>query len=104
MNQVVATVYARFHRKKLPEGRAVHGVFTRDYRSNTLNSQVTKEQTLWSSFPCIEYSASLFNYPKSGSPSFIALFHFFFVAKFFVTLFLNELVFPGRSLLQFLSV
>ena len=42
MNQVAATVYARFHRKQLPEGRAVYGVFTRDYRFNTLNSQVSK--------------------------------------------------------------
>ncbi|XP_078360877.1 putative ATP-dependent RNA helicase DDX60 [Oculina patagonica] len=40
VNQVVATVYARFHRKQLPEGRAVYGVFTRDYRYNTLNSQI----------------------------------------------------------------
>ncbi|PFX17719.1 putative ATP-dependent RNA helicase DDX60 [Stylophora pistillata] len=40
VNQVVATVYARFHRKQLPEGRAVYGVFTRDYRFNTLNSQI----------------------------------------------------------------
>ncbi|KAJ7386935.1 putative ATP-dependent RNA helicase ddx60 [Desmophyllum pertusum] len=40
VNQVVATIYARFHRKNLPEGRAVYGVFTRDYRFNTLNSQV----------------------------------------------------------------
>ena len=42
MNQVAATVYARFRRKNLPEGRAVYGVFTRDYRYNTLNSQVSK--------------------------------------------------------------
>ena len=41
VNQVAATIYARFHRKKLPGGRAVYGVFTRDYRYNTLNSQVT---------------------------------------------------------------
>ncbi|KAK2572321.1 putative ATP-dependent RNA helicase DDX60 [Acropora cervicornis] len=40
VNQVVATVYARFHRKQLPDGRAVYGVFTRDYRHNTLNSQI----------------------------------------------------------------
>ncbi|XP_027035542.1 probable ATP-dependent RNA helicase DDX60 [Pocillopora damicornis] len=40
VNQVAATVYARFHRKQLPEGRAVYGVFTRDYRFNTLNSQI----------------------------------------------------------------
>ena len=42
MNQVAATIYARFHRKPLPEGRTVYGVFTRDYRYNTLNSQVTE--------------------------------------------------------------
>jgi len=40
VNQVAATIYARFHRKQLPEGRAVYGVFTRDYHHNTLNSQV----------------------------------------------------------------
>ena len=40
MNQVAATIYARFHRKHLPPGRAVYGVFTRDYQYNTLNSQV----------------------------------------------------------------
>ncbi|XP_015768450.1 PREDICTED: probable ATP-dependent RNA helicase DDX60 [Acropora digitifera] len=40
VNQVIATVYARFHRKKIPDGRAVYGVFTRDYRRNTLNSQI----------------------------------------------------------------
>ena len=41
VNQVAATIYARFHRKKLPEGRTVFGVFTRDYRDDILNSQVT---------------------------------------------------------------
>ena len=40
VNQVAATIYARFHRKKLPTGKAVYGVFTRDYQYNTLNSQV----------------------------------------------------------------
>lgn len=40
VNQVAATIYARFHRKKLPAGKAVYGVFTRDYQYNTLNSQV----------------------------------------------------------------
>jgi len=40
VNQVTATIYARFHRKQLPEGRAVYGVFTRDYRHDALNSQV----------------------------------------------------------------
>ena len=42
MNQVAATVFARYHRKQLPKGKAVYGVFTRDYRLNTLNSQVSK--------------------------------------------------------------
>ena len=41
MNQVAATIYARFRLKKLPDGQAVYGVFTRDYRHNALNSQVT---------------------------------------------------------------
>ncbi|CAH3032867.1 unnamed protein product [Porites evermanni] len=40
VNQVAATIYARFHRKKMPGGRAVYGVFTRDFRYNTLNSQI----------------------------------------------------------------
>ncbi|KAM7424845.1 putative ATP-dependent RNA helicase ddx60 [Porites harrisoni] len=40
VNQVTATIYARFHRKQLPEGRAVYGVFTRDYRHDALNSQI----------------------------------------------------------------
>ncbi|KAM7443056.1 putative ATP-dependent RNA helicase ddx60 [Porites harrisoni] len=40
VNQVAATIYARFHRKKLPAGKAVYGVFTRDYQYNTLNSQI----------------------------------------------------------------
>ena len=40
VNQVVATIYARFE-KQMPDGRSVFGVFTRDYRHNTLNSQVT---------------------------------------------------------------
>ncbi|XP_022803066.1 probable ATP-dependent RNA helicase DDX60 [Stylophora pistillata] len=39
VNQVVATVDARF-KKKMPEGRSMCGVFTRDYRQNTLNSQI----------------------------------------------------------------
>ncbi|CAH3109010.1 unnamed protein product [Pocillopora meandrina] len=39
VNQVVATIYARFE-KQMPEGRSVFGVFTRDYRHNTLNSQI----------------------------------------------------------------
>ncbi|CAH3109016.1 unnamed protein product [Pocillopora meandrina] len=39
VNQVVATIYARFT-KKMPGGRSVFGVFTRDYRRDTLNSQI----------------------------------------------------------------
>ena len=40
VNQVAAVVYARFHRKKMPDGRAVFGTFTRDYRYNALTCQV----------------------------------------------------------------
>ncbi|CAG0901715.1 unnamed protein product [Darwinula stevensoni] len=40
VNQVAATVYARFHQKVMPAGKAVLGVFTRDYRENVLNSQI----------------------------------------------------------------
>ncbi|CAG0903899.1 unnamed protein product, partial [Darwinula stevensoni] len=40
VNQVAATVYARFNQKVMPAGKAVLGVFTRDYRENVLNSQV----------------------------------------------------------------
>ena len=40
MNQVAAVVYARFHRKQMPEGRAVFGTFTRDYRNDALTCQV----------------------------------------------------------------
>ena len=40
VNQVAATVYARFGSKQLPPGRAVYGVFTRDYRHSVFNSQV----------------------------------------------------------------
>ncbi|CAH3109026.1 unnamed protein product [Pocillopora meandrina] len=39
VNQVVATIYARFT-KKMPGGRSVFGVFTRDYCHNALNSQI----------------------------------------------------------------
>ncbi|XP_014798719.1 PREDICTED: probable ATP-dependent RNA helicase DDX60 [Calidris pugnax] len=39
VNQVVATIYKRFT-KKLPDGLAVCGVFTRDYRSDLMNSQI----------------------------------------------------------------
>ena len=41
VNQVVATIYARFTKKE-PGGRSVFGVFTRDYCHNALNSQVTR--------------------------------------------------------------
>ena len=50
VNQVAATIYARFHRKKLPAGKAVYGVFTRDYRYNTLNSQVIVVMPITSPF------------------------------------------------------
>ncbi|XP_027622588.1 probable ATP-dependent RNA helicase DDX60 isoform X2 [Tupaia chinensis] len=39
VNQVVATVYSLF-KKSLPEGLVVCGVFTRDYRHDTLNCQI----------------------------------------------------------------
>ncbi|XP_067993227.1 probable ATP-dependent RNA helicase DDX60 isoform X1 [Melanerpes formicivorus] len=39
VNQVVATVYKQFT-KKLPDGLTVCGVFTRDYRSDVMNSQI----------------------------------------------------------------
>ncbi|PFX17720.1 putative ATP-dependent RNA helicase DDX60 [Stylophora pistillata] len=39
VNQVVATIYAQFE-KQMPKGRSVYGIFTRDYRQNTLNSQI----------------------------------------------------------------
>ncbi|XP_053556210.1 probable ATP-dependent RNA helicase DDX60 [Bombina bombina] len=39
VNQVVATVYNRFN-KHLPKGLALCGVFTRDYRTDALNSQI----------------------------------------------------------------
>ncbi|NXW47562.1 DDX60 helicase, partial [Nyctiprogne leucopyga] len=39
VNQVVGTIYNRFT-KKLPDGLVVCGVFTRDYRSDVMNSQI----------------------------------------------------------------
>ncbi|NXT01527.1 DDX60 helicase, partial [Jacana jacana] len=39
VNQVVGTIYSRFT-KKLPDGLALCGVFTRDYRSDIMNSQI----------------------------------------------------------------
>ncbi|XP_074722617.1 putative ATP-dependent RNA helicase DDX60 isoform X4 [Strix uralensis] len=39
VNQVVGTIYSRFT-KKLPDGLVVCGVFTRDYRSDVMNSQI----------------------------------------------------------------
>ncbi|XP_072023516.1 probable ATP-dependent RNA helicase DDX60 [Amphiura filiformis] len=39
MNQVSATIYARFN-KKLPGGKVVCGVFSRDFRRNALNCQI----------------------------------------------------------------
>jgi len=41
VNQVAATICARFSRRKaLPAGSAVYGIFTRDFRENTTNSQI----------------------------------------------------------------
>ncbi|XP_069688132.1 probable ATP-dependent RNA helicase DDX60 [Periplaneta americana] len=40
VNQVAATIYARFKNKAMPIGKSVYGVFTRDYRTNALNSQI----------------------------------------------------------------
>ena len=40
VNQVAATIYARFKNKRMPDGKSVYGVFTRDYRTNALNSQI----------------------------------------------------------------
>ena len=41
VNQVAATICARFSRKKaLPAGQAVCGIFTRNFRKNTTNSQI----------------------------------------------------------------
>lgn len=40
VNQVAATIYARFKNKVMPAGKSVYGVFTRDYRTNALNSQI----------------------------------------------------------------
>nr|XP_033797896.1 probable ATP-dependent RNA helicase DDX60 isoform X3 [Geotrypetes seraphini] len=39
VNQVVATVFSRFS-KSLPDGLSLCGVFTRDYRTDALNSQI----------------------------------------------------------------
>ncbi|PSN57547.1 hypothetical protein C0J52_01638 [Blattella germanica] len=40
VNQVAATVYARFKNKNMPPGKSVYGVFTRDYRKNATNCQI----------------------------------------------------------------
>jgi superfamily II RNA helicase len=40
VNQVAATIYARFKNKDMPAGKSVYGVFTRDYCTNALNSQI----------------------------------------------------------------
>jgi superfamily II RNA helicase len=41
VNQVAATICARFSRRKtLPAGQSVYGIFTRDFRENTTNSQI----------------------------------------------------------------
>ena len=41
VNQVVATIYTKLS-KKMPDGKSLCGVFTRDYRRHTLDSQVTR--------------------------------------------------------------
>lgn len=41
VNQVAATVYARFKDTKMPNGMSVYGVFTRDYKTYPTNSQVS---------------------------------------------------------------
>ncbi|XP_067006515.2 probable ATP-dependent RNA helicase DDX60 isoform X2 [Anabrus simplex] len=40
VNQVAATVYSRFKGKRMPEGKSVFGVFTRDYRTDDMNCQI----------------------------------------------------------------
>ena len=41
VNQVVATVCARFSkRKQVPNGMSVYGVFTRDYRNDDRNCRI----------------------------------------------------------------
>ncbi|XP_072018235.1 probable ATP-dependent RNA helicase DDX60 [Amphiura filiformis] len=40
MNQVAATVYARFNKPQLPSGKVVCGMFSRDFRRNALTCQV----------------------------------------------------------------
>ncbi|GLV41143.1 Mtr4 helicase [Carabus blaptoides fortunei] len=40
VNQVAATVYARFKDTPMPDGMSVYGIFTRDFRTHALNSQV----------------------------------------------------------------
>lgn len=40
VNQVAATVYARFKNVKMPPGQSVYGIFTRDYRENALTCQI----------------------------------------------------------------
>ncbi|XP_049843647.1 probable ATP-dependent RNA helicase DDX60 isoform X1 [Schistocerca gregaria] len=40
VNQVAATVYARFKNVTMPPGLSVYGIFTRDYRENALTCQI----------------------------------------------------------------
>ncbi|XP_067006514.2 probable ATP-dependent RNA helicase DDX60 [Anabrus simplex] len=40
VNQVAATVYSRFKGKRMPDGKSVFGVFTRDYRTDDMNCQI----------------------------------------------------------------
>lgn len=40
VNQVAATVYARFKNTSMENGQSVYGIFTRDYRTHATNSQI----------------------------------------------------------------
>ncbi|XP_047114013.1 probable ATP-dependent RNA helicase DDX60 isoform X2 [Schistocerca piceifrons] len=40
VNQVAATVYARFKNVTMRDGQSVYGIFTRDYRENALTCQI----------------------------------------------------------------
>ena len=70
MNQVANTIYARFRLKKLPPGRSVYGVFTREYQMNTLKSQVRIVMRPWMRHVIVTFSASSF--PKLPRVQFVA--------------------------------
>lgn len=40
VNQVAATVYARFKNTDMPDGKSVYGIFTRDFRTYATNCQI----------------------------------------------------------------